>query len=294
MASGHQRVSSVLNAKHMLTLNNINITQKGYVYIWVSNESNQNHNTYFDDLKVTHTKGPVLQEDHYYPFGGSITALSSTAPLSKPNKFKYNSNEEQTDFDWNVYDFNARGYDAALGRFMQIDPMAEIFPELTPYRFGFNNPITFNDPLGLYEGEAGKWSAGDEGFEDVWNYWANRTSSGSSVEDEDQTDPEPLIQFYNQKKHGSLEGLENVEVKASLFWGARVIDDSGLVGIDAKLASLTVAELKILVYIIKDKLVLDASWLDAVSNSFLGKATRIDLPGVWSTASSRGRFGSKS
>jgi hypothetical protein len=62
---------------------------------------------FFDHLNITHTKGKVLQEDHYYPFGLNISALSSTAPLSKPNQFKYNGNEEQTEFDLNLYDFNA-------------------------------------------------------------------------------------------------------------------------------------------------------------------------------------------
>jgi hypothetical protein len=54
---------------------------------------------FFDDLIITHTKGKVLQEDHYYPFELGIAALSRTAPLSKPNNFKYNGFEEQTEFD---------------------------------------------------------------------------------------------------------------------------------------------------------------------------------------------------
>ncbi len=87
---GHQQVNGSLNISSLISLNNINITQKGYIYIWVSNESDANLDVFFDDLKVTHTKGHILQEDHYYPFGMSISALSSSAPLSKPNQFKYN------------------------------------------------------------------------------------------------------------------------------------------------------------------------------------------------------------
>jgi len=90
-------------------------------------------------------------QDHYYPFGGSITALSSTAPLSKPNRFKLSGNEEQVDFDFNVYDFNARGYDAVLGRFMQVDPMADERNWVTPYNYVQNNPLIFVDPTGLLE-----------------------------------------------------------------------------------------------------------------------------------------------
>ena len=162
VASGHQRVSSVLNAKHLLTLNNVNITQKGYVYIWVSNESNQNHNTYFDDLKVTHTKGPVLQEDHYYPFGANISALSSTAPLSKPNNFKYNGKELNEEFDLNWYSYGAREYDPQIGRFFTQDRFAEKYSSVSPYHYASNDPIRNVD----YNG--------DSTIRIGWNNWVNK------------------------------------------------------------------------------------------------------------------------
>jgi RHS repeat-associated protein len=105
---------------------------------------------FFDDLNITHTKGKVLQEDHYYPFGLNISALSSTAPLSKPNRYKFNGGVEfNTDFSLNWYETTHRGLDVTLGRFMQIDPMADILSSVTPYNFGYNNPIMFNDPSGL-------------------------------------------------------------------------------------------------------------------------------------------------
>jgi RHS repeat-associated protein len=105
---------------------------------------------FFDDLIITHTKGKVLQKDHYYPFGLNISALSSTAPLSKPNKYKFNGNEEQTEFDLNLYDFNARMYDATLGRFNSVDPLADDRNQLgqSPYQFGWNNPSNLSDPSG--------------------------------------------------------------------------------------------------------------------------------------------------
>jgi hypothetical protein len=51
-----------------------------------------------------------------------------------------------------MYDTPFRSYDAQLGRFHQIDPLADLAPGINPYRFGFNNPISLNDPTGLYEG----------------------------------------------------------------------------------------------------------------------------------------------
>jgi len=48
-----------------------------------------------------------------------------------------------------LHDFNARQYEAPLGRFVNYDPMAEAMPGVTPYNFGYNSPINHNDPSGL-------------------------------------------------------------------------------------------------------------------------------------------------
>lgn len=150
VSQGHQRVSSTIGAKHLLTLNNINITQKGYIYIWVSNESNHaTQNTFFDDLRVIHTKGQILQEDHYYPFGLNINALSSTAPLSKPNNFKYNGKELQSEFSLGWYDYHARNYDPQIGRWFNVDPAADLMRRHSPYNYAFDNPVIFIDPDGM-------------------------------------------------------------------------------------------------------------------------------------------------
>jgi hypothetical protein len=40
-------------------------------------------------------------------------------------------------------------YDTSIGRFMQVDPLAILDNDLTPYHYGRNNPIAYTDPLGL-------------------------------------------------------------------------------------------------------------------------------------------------
>ena len=131
----------------------VNIQKTGYIYVYVSNESNNNFDVFFDDLRVTHTKGKNLQEDHYYPFGLGIRALSSSAPLSEPNKFKYNGKELDTDFDLGWYHYGARMYDPETSRFTTIDPKAHKYNDWSPYLYAANNPIRYEDTNGEGPGD---------------------------------------------------------------------------------------------------------------------------------------------
>ena len=44
-----------------------------------------------------------------------------------------------------------RHYDPTIARFMNPDPLAGLAPNWTPFRYGFNNPVLYNDPSGLME-----------------------------------------------------------------------------------------------------------------------------------------------
>jgi len=59
-----------------------------------------------------------------------------------PNDYLYNGKELQSDFGLGWYDYGARFYDPAIGRFSSIDPMSETFAFQSPYAYAANNPMS--------------------------------------------------------------------------------------------------------------------------------------------------------
>jgi RHS repeat-associated protein len=88
--------------------------------------------------------------DSYTPFGMNISALSSSAPMSMPNRFKYNGKEEESEFGLDWFDYGARMYDPQIGRWNHVDPLSDALSSTSPYNYALNNPLVFIDPDGMY------------------------------------------------------------------------------------------------------------------------------------------------
>ena len=85
----------------------------------------------------------------------------STAFANIALKKTYNGKEFQDELGLNWHDYGFRNYDAALGRWMNIDPLADAYFGLSPYTYVANNPILLIDPDGQRIGFEFKYD--DEG-----------------------------------------------------------------------------------------------------------------------------------
>ncbi len=146
-SSGFERVSAA-GVIEPHTKQDMPITQSGYLYIYVSNTT-PNIPVYFDNLKVKHIRGALLETNEYYPYGLKMASISYKASMTMTNRFGWNGgNEYEDEGELNYSNTFYRKYDAQIGRFTGVDMLAENFADLTPYQFGGNNPVMFNDPMG--------------------------------------------------------------------------------------------------------------------------------------------------
>ena len=120
------------------------LTEEGYINL----TGTQQYHYYLKDHQgnnrvVINQSGTVEETNHYYPFGGVFGTAGNTQP------YKYNGKELDTKKGLNWYDYGARHYDAALGRFTTNDPLAEKYYSMSPYTYCADNPVKFIDPNGM-------------------------------------------------------------------------------------------------------------------------------------------------
>lgn len=149
--SGVKQVKAEPDQLQTLVQDQMLIKKSGFLYVYTSNESPQD--VFFDDVVVAQVPSPVLEETHYYPFGLTMTGISSSALKGNnyaENRLKYNGKELQSNefgdgsgLEW--YDYGARMYDQQIGRFGKIDRYAKLAEDFSPYHYANNNPLLYID-----------------------------------------------------------------------------------------------------------------------------------------------------
>ena len=95
---------------------------------------------------IVNSAGTTVEQNDYYAFGAKHVRSTYA---KNDNRFDYNGKEEQTTGNLKYLDYGARMYDNTIGRWFNVDPLAEKYHPLSPYNYALNNPVFFIDPDGM-------------------------------------------------------------------------------------------------------------------------------------------------
>ncbi len=131
------------------------LNSEGYVEPSGGNTFNYvyQYKDHLDNIRLYYAENPsteqieIREEKNFYPFGATHTGYNNVVNgVSHPYGFGGKEENEELGIQW--LDFGARNYDASIGRWMNVDPLAEKMRRHSPYNYAFNNPIFFIDPDG--------------------------------------------------------------------------------------------------------------------------------------------------
>ncbi|CAH0336531.1 hypothetical protein FVB9288_02237 [Flavobacterium sp. CECT 9288] len=161
-------------------------TSEGYVEpVGNSYKYVYQYKDHLGNVRLSYDKTLAIQEENnYYPFGLKHSSYSVSVIVSTNDalKYRYNSKEYQDELGLNLYAYGYRHYDPAIGRWTTMDPLLndlkfafddskvdeddedEVYEalvtkletadgiyntnNLNPYGYGYNDPVSFDDPDG--------------------------------------------------------------------------------------------------------------------------------------------------
>ncbi len=154
----------------------------------------------------------IVEEKNYYPFGLQHKGYNSLITGRKHN-YGFGGKEEQNGLGLGWIDITARNYDASLGRWMNLDPLAEEMRRHSPYNYAFDNPIYFIDPDGMMPVGLNN-GTDDENFDNINNQLPPVLAStvvddrGNIIDYKDDGDDN----IYLNKRGGLVIGKERENV----------------------------------------------------------------------------------
>jgi RHS repeat-associated protein len=110
--------------------------------------------------------GNVTSYDDFYPFGMTMDGRSGNIG-SGDARYKYTTKERDAESGYDY--FGARYYDARIGRWLNVDPIAEKYRGWSPYAYSRCNPISFFDPNGLWTDPVNKPTYRSWYANNTWN-----------------------------------------------------------------------------------------------------------------------------
>jgi RHS repeat-associated protein len=120
----------------------LDVTEPGYVYVYLTNQEATPKEVYFDDFTVTQLHSPFVAGGDYYPFGLPMADRQMDA---EPYKWGYQGQYAEKDSLMNMNSFMLRMYDADLVHLNSPDPYRQF---ASPYVWVGNNPVNNVDPNG--------------------------------------------------------------------------------------------------------------------------------------------------
>jgi RHS repeat-associated protein len=93
-------------------------------------------------LGLSDEAGLLVNQYSYDSYGRILTAVEAF-----PQPFRFTG--QQLDLGGKLYYYKHRHYDPETGRFLQEDPLWAEAGDLNTYRYAWNDPVNWTDPLGL-------------------------------------------------------------------------------------------------------------------------------------------------
>ncbi|MCZ8072421.1 MAG: hypothetical protein O9311_18915 [Cytophagales bacterium] len=138
-----QRSSGYTNNNLLKFENAIDVSQPGYLYVWVSNES-EDTEVWFDDLNVVHQTTIVSQATDYETWGG-VLREQKWGDMEGGYRWAYQGKYAEKDEETGWEHFELREYDDIRGQWTSMDPKGQFY---SPYIGMGNNPVNGTDPDG--------------------------------------------------------------------------------------------------------------------------------------------------